>query len=221
MTSRRHMTLVAAACTLLASAPIISIFDSLKWLMQSVIVVAVIMGAAWGARSLRMRVWAQVLAMILGLLVGVTMFNGDGTALAGLIPTPATFAHFATLFTQSGVEVRSAYVPAPDLPGLLFITVLGVGSVAILVDLFAVGLRRPALAGLPMLAIYSVPVAVYVESVSPVPFMIGAAGYMWLLVSDNVDKVRRFGRRFTGEGRGVDLWAVSYTHLTLPTNREV
>jgi transglutaminase-like putative cysteine protease len=209
MTSRRHMTLVAAACTLLASAPIISIFDSLKWLMQSVIVVAVIMGAAWGARSLRMRVWAQVLAMILGLLVGVTMFNGDGTALAGLIPTPATFAHFATLFTQSGVEVRSAYVPAPDLPGLLFITVLGVGSVAILVDLFAVGLRRPALAGLPMLAIYSVPVAVYVESVSPVPFMIGAAGYMWLLVSDNVDKVRRFGRRFTGEGRGVDLWEPS------------
>ena len=34
-----------------------------------------------------------------------------------------------------------------------------------LVDVLAVGLRRPALAGLPMLAIYSVPVAVYVDSV--------------------------------------------------------
>jgi transglutaminase-like putative cysteine protease len=209
MTSRRHMTLVAAAATLMASAPIISIFDTLKWLMQAIFVVALIMGAAWGARSLRSRVWAQAGAMILALLVGLTLFSGGGTAFAGLIPTPATFAHFGELFTQSGVEVRSAYVPAPDLPGLLFITTLGVGSVAILVDLFAVGLRRPALAGLPMLAIYSVPVAVYIDSVSPIPFVIGAAGYLWLLVADNVDKVRRFGRRFTGEGRGVDLWEPS------------
>lgn len=209
MTSRRHMTLVAAAATLLGAAPIISVFDTLKWLLQSIIVVAMIMGAAWAARSLRSRVWAQVGAMVLALLVGLTMFAGGGTAFAGLIPTPATFAHFGELFAQSGVEVRSAYVPAPDLPGLLFITTLGVGAVAILVDLFAVGLRRPALAGLPMLAIYSVPVAVYVDSVSPIPFVIGAVGYLWLLVADNVDKVRRFGRRFTGEGRGVDLWEPS------------
>ncbi len=46
---------------------------------------------------------------------------------------------------------------------------LGVGAVAILVDLVAVGLRRPALAGLPMLAIYSVPVAVYADSVPVAP----------------------------------------------------
>jgi transglutaminase-like putative cysteine protease len=203
------MTLVAAAVTLMASAPIISIFDTLKWLMQAIFVVALITGAAWGARSLRSSVWAQVGAMIVALLVGLTLMSGEGTGFAGLIPSPATFAHFGELFAQSGDEVRSAYVPAPDLPGLLFITTLGVGAVAILVDLFAVGLRRPALAGLPMLAIYSVPVAVYVDSVSPIPFVIGAAGYMWLLVSDNVDKVRRFGRRFTGEGRGVDLWEPS------------
>src|SRR5829696_4722743 len=65
------------------------------------------------------------------------------------------------------------------------------------------------MAGLPMLAIYSVPVAVYAESVSPIPFVIAAIGFLWLLVTDNVDKVRRFGRRFTSEGRGVDLWEPS------------
>ena len=64
-----------------------------------------------------------------------------------------------------------------------------------MVDLFTVVLRGAALAGLPMLAIYSVPVAVYTNSVNPIPFVIGAAGFLWLLVSDNVDKVRRFGRR--------------------------
>ena len=41
------------------------------------------------------------------------------------------------------------------------------------------------------------------------PFGFAAAGYLWLLVTDSVDRVRRFGRRFTGEGRDVDLWEPS------------
>ncbi|GIH04742.1 transglutaminase [Rhizocola hellebori] len=209
MTSKRHLTLVAAAATLLAAAPISMIFDSLNWLFQAIITIALISGAAWGARSLRGRLWTQVLAMVGGLLVAVTMFFSQGTGILGLIPTPSTFSHFRELFLKSGEDVRTAYVPAPDIDSLLFITILGIGLVAILVDVFAVGVRRPALAGLPMLAIYSVPVAVYAESVSPIPFVIGAIGFLWLLVTDNVDKVRRFGRRFTGEGRGVDLWEPS------------
>ncbi len=209
MTSKRHLTLVAAAATLLAAAPISMIFDSLNWLFEAIITIALISGAAWGARSLRGRLWTQVLAMVGGLLVALTMFFNQGTAFLGLIPTTSTFSHFGDLFNKSGEDVRTAYVPAPDIDSLLFITVLGIGAVAIMVDVFAVGMRRPALAGLPMLAIYSVPVAVYAESVSPIPFVIGAIGFLWLLVTDNVDKVRRFGRRFTGEGRGVDLWEPS------------
>ncbi|GAA3340459.1 DUF3488 and transglutaminase-like domain-containing protein [Amorphoplanes nipponensis] len=60
-----------------------------------------------------------------------------------------------------------------------------------------------------MLAIYSVPVAVYVDSVPVLPFIVGATGFLWLLVADNVDRVRRFGRRFTGDGRDVDVWEPS------------
>ena len=89
-----------------------------------------------------------------------------------------------------------------DHHGLLFLTTAGVGVRRVLVDLFAVGLRRPALAGLPMLAIYSVPVAIAAPGMSFVPFAFGAAGFLWLLVTDNVDRVRLFGRRFTGDGRG-------------------
>ena len=80
---------------------------------------------------------------------------------------------------------------------------------AVLVDLAAVGIRRPALAGLPMLAIYSVPVAVLPDGLSVLPFGFAAAGFLWLLVADSVDRVRRFGRRFTGDGRDVDLWEPS------------
>ena len=100
-------------------------------------------------------------------------------------------------------------IPVRSDPGLLMLTTAGVGLVAVLVDLLAVGLRRPAAAGLPMLAVYAVPVAIDLKSVSFIPFAIGAAGFLWLLVTDNVDRVRLFGRRFTGDGKGVDMWEPS------------
>jgi transglutaminase-like putative cysteine protease len=70
-------------------------------------------------------------------------------------------------------------------------------------------MRRPALAGLPMLAIYSVPVAVHLGSVPWWAFAIAVAGYLWLLGTDSLDRVRRFGRRFTGDGRDVEQWEPS------------
>lgn len=207
MTGRRRLGLIAAGSTLLAAAPISSIFESWTWLAQCILVVGFIAGAALVARTLRFPVWAQALSMIVVLLIGLTWMFPSGHEL--LVPTPGTFEHFGALFTQAGQDTRQYAVPVPDRQGLLFVTVLGIGSVAIAVDLLTVVARRPALAGLPMLAIYSVPVAVYVDSVPVLPFIVGAFGFLWLLVSDNIDRVRRFGRRFTGDGRDVDVWEPS------------
>ena len=207
MSGRRRLGLVAAGATLLAAAPIGSIFDSYAWLLQCLLTVGLIAGAAVGARTLRFPPWAQALSMVVVLLLTLTWLYPSGHEF--LVPQPATFSHFADLFAQAGQDTRSYGVPVPDRDGLLFVTVLGIGSVAIAVDLLTVVARKPALAGLPMLAIYSVPVAVYIESVPVLPFIIGACGFLWLLVSDNIDRVRRFGRRFTGDGRDVDVWEPS------------
>jgi transglutaminase-like putative cysteine protease len=209
MRGRRHLGFVAAAATLLAAAPLSAIFDRWTWLLESAIAVALIAGAATLTRALRAPVWAQGLGMLGALLLGLTWLFHSDNDLLGILPTPGTFAHFIALLNESGADMRSYGVKVPDTAPLLFVTVLGVGGVAIVVDLLTVGLRRPALAGLPMLAIYSVPVAVYVDSVPPVPFVIGAAGFLWLLVADNVNRVRHFGRRFTGDGRDVDIWEPS------------
>ncbi|GIF21180.1 transglutaminase-like putative cysteine protease [Actinoplanes tereljensis] len=207
MTGRRRLGVIAAGATLLAAAPISSIFDSWAWLLRCILAVGLIAGAALLARTLRFPVWAVAVTEVLVLLLTLTWMYPSGHEI--LIPQPATFTHFAELVQQAGQDTRSYGVPVPDRDGLLFITTFGVGSVAIAVDLLTVVARRPALAGLPMLAIYSVPVAVYVDSVPVLPFIIGAVGFMWLLVSDNVDRVRRFGRRFTGDGRDVDVWEPS------------
>ncbi|WP_067510339.1 DUF3488 and transglutaminase-like domain-containing protein [Actinoplanes sp. TFC3] len=209
MTGRRRLGLVAAAATLLAAAPLSAIFSTWTWLLQCILTVGLVAGAAVIARTLRFPTWAQATGMVVVLLLTLTWMFPSHSELLGLIPTPDTFGHFAELFTQAGTDTRSYGVPVPDRDGLLFIAALGIGAVAIAVDLLTVVARRPALAGLPMLAIYSVPVAVYIDSVPVLPFIIGATGFLWLLVADNVDRVRRFGRRFTGDGRDVDVWEPS------------
>jgi transglutaminase-like putative cysteine protease len=205
----RHLGFVAAAATLLAAAPLSTIYERWTWLVQCAVAVALVAGAATLARSLRAPIWAQLLGMMVTLTLVLTLMFSSGEELLAIIPMPGTFTHFGQLMNFAVDDMRSYGVPVPDRPGLQFLTVLGVGSVAILVDLLTVGLRRPALAGLPMLAIYSVPVAVYTDSVHPLPFVVGAVGFLWLLVADNVDRVRRFGRRFTGDGRDVDVWEPS------------
>lgn len=209
MSSRPRLGLVAAVATLLSAAPLSTIFELWTWLFQSLLVVALIAGAALLARSLRAPVWAQLLAMTSTLLIELTWMFPSGTELLAVVPSSGTFAHFGELLNGAVRDMRAYAVPVPDTDPLLFISVLGIGVVAVVVDLLAVGLRRPALAGLPMLAIYSVPVAVYTDSVPPLPFAVGAVGFLWLLVADNVERIQRFGRRFTGDGRDVDVWEPS------------
>ncbi|MEV4617084.1 transglutaminaseTgpA domain-containing protein [Asanoa sp. NPDC049573] len=209
MRSRRHMGLVAAVATLMAAAPLSTIFEQWTWLIQCTIAVALIAGAATVARTARAPVWAQFIAMGVTLLLALTWLFPSGEEIAGIVPWTGTLEHFGDLLSQSGQDMRTFAVLVPDSDPLLFVTVLGIGAVAVVVDLVVVGLRRPALAGLPMLAIYSVPVAVYSSSVSFLPFVVGAMGFLWLLVADKVDGVRRFGRRFTGDGRDVDVWEPS------------
>ncbi|GGM85240.1 DUF3488 and DUF4129 domain-containing transglutaminase family protein [Dactylosporangium sucinum] len=209
MNQRKHLTLIAAGSAFLASLPLINVFEHQTWAIRSFLVVAAMCGVGLLVRSLRAPAWAPTASMALTGLVALTWLFRSHQEFVGIIPSPGTIAHFAELLRTATTEMSEFATPVGDREGFLFLATLGVAVVALLVDLFAVVLRRPALAGLPMLAIYSVPVTVTTESTSWFPFVLGALGFLWLLVTDNVDRVRRFGRRFTGDGRDVDLWEPS------------
>lgn len=207
--ARHRLGLIAAGATLLGTAPLGSVFADWDWLLHCLVVVGLVAAGGTVARLLRAPVWAQLVAMLAALALALTWLFRSGGEPLGLLPGPATVAHAADLFSRLPNEVRTQALPVPGVGPFLITTCLGVGLVAILVDLCVVSLRRPALAGLPMLAVYSVPVAVSVQSVSAISFGIAVAGYLWLLGTDNLDRVRRFGRRFTGDGRDVDVWEPS------------
>ena len=209
MSARWPLTLVAGGATLLASAPLSAIFSGWGWLVETGAMVAVVVGVAALLRLARAPGWLPTPAMLVG-VVGVEVWRfPSGHEFARAVPTPATLSHWGDLLSRSPVDMLTLTAPVTGYPELLFLASLGTGLVAILVDLFAVILRRPALAGLPMLALYSVPVAVRPESVGVIPFAAGALGFLWLLASDTSGRVRRFGRRLHGDGRDVRRWEPS------------
>ena len=89
MTGRRRLGLVAASATLLAAAPLSAIFDSWTWLLQCILTVGLMAGAAVLARTLRFPLWAQTLSMTAVLLIALTWIFPSGEEFLALIPTPA------------------------------------------------------------------------------------------------------------------------------------
>ena len=72
--------------------------------------------------------------------------------------------------------------------------VFAITLVGLLVDAIAVSLGRVPLAGLPLLALYTIPVAVLPEGVPFLAFIAGGAAYVAMLMADERDRLAHWGR---------------------------
>ncbi|NIZ93395.1 DUF3488 and transglutaminase-like domain-containing protein [Kineococcus rubinsiae] len=151
------------------------------WLVPALAVVAAVTGSGILLRALTRRTGVAVLGQVLVLLVATLVLFGGGTTLLGVVPTPATPGRFVQL-VGDGIQVVQRYsVPAVDLRGLRLLLVSGAGLAALAVDLLAVTLRRPALAGVPLAAVYAVPLALAPGGSSAFAFLVAAVPYLVLL----------------------------------------
>jgi transglutaminase-like putative cysteine protease len=118
---------------------------------------------------------------------------------AWIIPTAKSVRHLGRLVT-AGYGEHIYAPPVPGVRGLELITAAGVGLIAVATDLIAVRLRSPAVAGLPLLVLFSVPVATNVKDVGlglTVAFCLGITGYLALLTADGRERLRLWGRLVT------------------------
>ncbi|MFB9408890.1 transglutaminase TgpA family protein [Dactylosporangium matsuzakiense] len=181
-----RLTPVALGAAALAAVPLVNVVGGYAWAWQSALVLTAMGLAGMLARRLRCPAWLASGAMAAAALAGLAWLSGDRPGeLAGL-----------------GIaDLRRFAAPVDEHDGVRFLTVAGVAALGLVVDALVVQARRPALAGLPMLAVYTVPVAVLDESTSWWPFALGALGFVWLLGTDRIALVRGFGRHFGGDGR--------------------
>lgn len=133
-------------------------------------------------------------------LVAQLVFGGATVSwLVGGSPIPYG-SGWTSLVEAIGRAVDTSAKVAPPAPaggdaGVAPLLILGGFACLVAVDLLAGGLRRPALAGLPLLVSLSVPFAVSGEEVVWWVFAVSVAGFLSLVGLHERDLVGRWGRR--------------------------
>jgi transglutaminase-like putative cysteine protease len=194
MTAPVRLTAVSAVAAGLGAVVLSPLIEGGNWLVRSLFVVVLVAVVGHAARTLRVPALLVPLAQ-LGALAGVliALFAGED-AIFGVFPGEDAVRTLQITVEAGVATINEHAAPVPPTPGLLLIVMAGVGLIAVLMDLFVVGLRQPALAGLPLLALYSVPAATLSGGLPTLLFVFPAGGFLAVLLADGRERLNRWGR---------------------------
>ena len=202
-TSQARISLLAWLATVLASISLFPLFEDKDYVLTGAVAAFVVTAVGIGLRALRVPAVLVVVAQLAALVEWVVLTRASEQAAYAVIPTPDAMHRILELF-RSGAETAATYVaPVPPDQGLVLLVAAGIAGTAVLVDLIAVGLRHVAWAGLPLLALYTVPVATVPDGVPAMAFLPGALGFVALLSADERERVSHWGKQIT---RASQLW---------------
>ena len=193
MSARERLTLAVAVAVTLGAAAVVPLYADLHWVLKAAGALAAIAAAGLLTRRANVPGVLQPIATSAALLYYVCLVFARTTLYLGLLPTGDTASALNELLQNGLTDIDRLAPPVPTNAGLTLIAVLGVGAVAIVVDLIAVVLGRAAGAGLPLLVLYAVPSAVLPGGLGWIPFVFVAAGWLWLMLVEGSDRVSRWG----------------------------
>ena len=194
MNPRTRVTVFAALATFLGSLSLLPIYESLGWLPPVFLAVALVAATSFAAHRVRALGPAAPLFMLAVLTCYLVAIYAHGVAPLGFVPGPAALRALHDTLSSGFTDTTDLAAPVPVTAGLGLMTTGGVGLVAVVVETLATNLRRPAVAGLPLLAIFTVPAAILSKGVGWQPFVYAAAGYLALLLAEGRDRITRWGR---------------------------
>jgi transglutaminase-like putative cysteine protease len=197
MASRRR-TAAAAAAVVLASVSLYPVFSGTAWFWAGCGAVLVVALAGTATRVRWLPVALELPLSVLALLLYLNVAFANGRSLFHLLPTPASLAELWHVAGQGFSEASRYAPPVPDLRGMVLLAAAGIGITALLTDLIAVRLESAALAGLPLLLLFTEPFTLSVSRGflgTTVAFCAGAAGYLALLSSEARDRIRDWEER--------------------------
>jgi transglutaminase-like putative cysteine protease len=191
---RLRVTAFATLATLLGSLSLLPIYDTFGWIPRVLLVVLAIAATSALVQRVRALAVAAPLAMALVWAGLLTLLYAHSVAPLGVIPGPAALRLLHQTLSSGFTDTTQLSAPVPVTRGLSLMTTGGIGLVAIVVETLASCMRRPAVAGLPLLAIFTVPAAIASDGVGWQPFVFAAAGYLALLLAEGRDRISRWGR---------------------------
>ena len=136
--------------------------------------------------------------LLLGLLAVTALLTGSA------LPVGTTWVNLLEALSTAVTNAQQYRAPVPAQGSIDPMLVLGGWFCMVLVDLCACTLRRVPIAGLPLLAIYSVPVSVLGGGVAWWAFALTSAGFLLMLYLQHGEAVARWGRSLEGQRGGLD-----------------
>jgi len=195
MASRHRRTAAAAFAVVAASVSLYPIFAGVLWFWAGCGAVAVVALTGTATRLRRLPVAVVLLAGVVALLLYLNLAFSNARSLGHLLPTPASLSALWQLAGQGFNESSRYAPPVPELRGMVLLAVAGIGIVALLTDLIAVRLGSAALAGLPLLLLFTEPFTLSLSRDflgTTIAFCVGVAGYLALLSSEARDRIREW-----------------------------
>jgi transglutaminase-like putative cysteine protease len=207
-------TLAAATATILVSLSLYPIFYGFAWFWTGVAAVLTVALAGTLTRLRRLPVIVCLAGGLVALLLDLNIGYESPTSLFRVLPTPTSLRLLWDL-VGLGFQESSKYAPpVPELPPMMFLATAGIGLTALLTDLIAVRLESAALAGLPLLLLFTEPFTLSISRTGfgmVVAFCLGTAGYLALLSSEGRDRIREWERPNPGPDELPDTRALATT----------
>jgi hypothetical protein len=197
MTLNSRMTVTTAVACVLVSSVLLPLFTNTLWFVIGVGAAITVAGTGALTRLRTLPVSVCLAAGVVGLLLYLNLIFEVRHSLLLVIPTPGSLSRLWHLAGMGLHDANRYAPPAPNLPGLLLLAAGGVGITAVLTDLIAVRLRSTALAGLPLLVLFTVPVtmnASHSQLTTGLVFCFSGVGYLAMLSADGRERIRVWGR---------------------------
>ncbi|MER5390376.1 DUF3488 and transglutaminase-like domain-containing protein [Saccharopolyspora sp. NPDC002686] len=175
-------TAAAAFSVLCASTSFAGVLADSRWVFPALLVVVVVAALGVLGRRLHWPLYATASTQVAGVLVVLSSQFAEHAVL-GLLPGPAAISELGELLSGAADVVRTGVPPVPAEPALQALVCLGLGLVAIVVDLVVVGLRSPAVSGLLLLCVFAIPASLSDTMLPWWTFVAGGVGFAVLLAS--------------------------------------
>jgi len=157
-------------------------------------VAGVLLRAAPLPRRVGLLLHVLVVAALVWLLLGGSVFHPIASA-----------HHIADTMNGAWLSAESYRPPIPrDVPSIAPLLIPCGAAALLVVDILACWMRRVPLAGLPLLAVYCVPISVIGGGVSWVVFLFAAAGFLLMMFLHESAHITRWGRPLGGTSTTTD-----------------
>ncbi|WP_426244193.1 transglutaminaseTgpA domain-containing protein [Nocardioides sp. LHG3406-4] len=174
--------------------------DASRFLVPLFFVGLVNAGIGAVARWLRWPLWGVVALQVA--VAGTLVLE---TVTGSLLPGPDALAEFGAAVRDAMDSSTRYAAPVPaNVPPVTPLLLMGGAAGMLLVDLVAVSWQRVALAGLPLLALYSLPVSLPGGGVSWLLFSLMAGGYLFMLFLQHDEHLSRWGRGLNPQDEEAD-----------------